>query len=271
VTPPTCPLVADAHVHVHPCFDASRLLDAASRNFDAATGREQFEGALRYLMLTETARDDFFLRVVRGVADLGWWRARRTGEAEVLGLESKAGERLMLVAGRQIATREGLEVLALGTLERFEDGRTFSEALEMSAGAAAITVVPWGFGKWWGARGRAAERAVLGTDPDRGEVFPGDNAARLRWGPMPRLLRRAAERGIPVLPGSDPFPFPGQEDRVGRVGFMVDGRASPERPLAGLRDALAAPERRVRTFGRGEDALPFLRDQIRMQLRKRGS
>lgn len=268
---PTRPLVADAHVHVHPCFDASRLLNAASRNFDAATGREQFEGALRYLMLTETVRDDFFLRVVRGVADLGWWRARRTGEAEVLGLESKAGETLMLVAGRQITTREGLEVLALGTLERFEDGLAFAQALRMSAETAAITVVPWGFGKWWGARGRAAERAVLETDPDLGQVFPGDNAARLRWGPAPRLLRKAEARGIPVLPGTDPFPFPGREERVGRAGFVVEGRATPERPLAGLRDALAAPARRVRTFGRGERALPFVRDQIRMQIRKRGA
>ena len=262
-------LAVDAHVHVHPCFSPASLFAVASRNLDSGIEAvaPHANGPLRYLLLTETAEADFFDRCRKGSAQLGPWRAGTTSEPEALMLTEGVDTSLVLVAGRQIATEEGLEVLALGTLDRFEDGLTFEETLA-AAMTAAIVVIPWGFGKWWGRRGRIVEEAVFGARSWPKPVYLGDNAGRLWWAKTPRLLRRAERSGTPVLPGSDPFPFPGQEARAGRAGFVVKGRVDRGAPLMALREAL---ERRdaVRRFGRGEGTLPFIRSQIRLQIRKR--
>jgi hypothetical protein len=267
-------LIADAHVHVYPEFDVPRLLDAASANLAGAarTIGVDTPRAFAYLLLSETRSSDFFQRAAGGGADLGPWRPSATGEPESLRLEHPARPPLVLVAGRQVRTEEGLEVLALGTRATFRDGAPFDVALHQVSESAAITVLPWGLGKWWGRRGRTVWRAVA----DRlrspvGRLALGDDGGRPRWTPRPSILRRGAAAGALVLRGSDPLPLPGQESRVGEVGFAVIGHGDPDRPLAALTGALDREGRPVR-FGGGQGVASFLGDQLRLRIiRERGS
>lgn len=260
-------LIADGHVHAH-SFAPGPFLDAAVANLErAAAGLADRTGArLPYLLLVETDREDFFERASRRPSSWGSWRIRPTAEPEALLAEDAAGRLLVLVAGQQIPTRRGLEVLAIGTLDRVGTGLPFGEALNAVLDSAALAVIPWGFGKWWGERGRLVERELYrAVSPS---LFLGDNGGRLWWTPRPRLMEGAEARGVRILPGSDPLPFPDQSTRVGRAGFVASGRLDTHRPLAALVAALArgAP---VRRFRDGERTLPFIRSQIRMQLHKR--
>lgn len=257
-------LIADGHVHVHG-FPSRLFLDTAADNLGkAAAGLQQDpHGRLCYLLLTETVSENFFERARE--ASGGWrgWRIRRTAEPESLLAEDEAGRRLVLVAGRQVTTRRRLEVLAIGTLRRFASGMAIHEALDAILDSARLAVIPWGFGKWLGSRGRVVEQELRRVGSPR--LFLGDNGGRLRWTPRPRLMARAEAAGVRVLPGSDPLPFSDQLRKVGQAGFATRGSVDLEKPLAALVDALASGAA-LRPFRAGERTHRFVLAQIRMQI-----
>ncbi|HXE56433.1 MAG TPA: hypothetical protein VNK43_00385 [Gemmatimonadales bacterium] len=260
-------MAVDGHVHFHRVFDRARFLAAAATNLRAAL--DGTAAAVRgpgLLLLVENPDDDFFDRC-RGAAgrNMDGWLVDPTGEACSLAL-SRERDRLVLVAGRQIATREGLEVLAVGTLKRFPRDLPFRAAVDAALEAAGIAIVPWGFGKWTRFRGALVGELVASADPSR--VFLGDNGGRPAAGPEPRLFAEARARGIRILPGSDPLPFHREATKVGRYGFYLDLEPGPA-PAAALKHRLRDPAVRPRPFGRREGLVAFLRAQTAMQLRKR--
>ncbi len=266
--------LVDGHVHVHPCFASDDFLDAAFRNFQKAAmdlGRTAPFSAC--LLLTET-RDAGWFRRSREVSDTkGRWTFLSTGEESSLWAlnpaQSPTGERLLLIAGRQIATREGLEVLALGHDLDVPDGLPLDEVLDRVRESGALPVLPWGFGKWWGSRGARVDAAL--RERQGLELFLGDNAGRLGVAGPPRLFREARERGVPVLPGSDPLPFPRHAGRAGSYGFVLEGALDERRPAESLLARIRGLDGPPRVFGRCAGPLQFLRDQVAMQWRRRSA
>jgi hypothetical protein len=261
-------VLADAHVHFYPCFDRDAFLGRAARNFARAAARLGRDGATGVLLFTEGVRERFFreLRDRAGAPPQGGWSFRRTEEEESLLAVENGVVRMILVAGRQIIAAEDLEVLALGTDADFPQRRPIVETVEAVRAAGALPVVPWGFGKWWFGRGRILGALLEAQDP--ASFFLGDNRARPRGAPRPRLFARAAARGIRVLPGTDPLPFPGEEARAGSYGFALDSPLDLERPSASLKARLRSGSA-VLPYGRGEGIVPFVRNQVAMQKRKR--
>jgi hypothetical protein len=262
-------LLVDGHVHVHACFDLSRFLDRAARNFEAvATDRAAGRIPPGVLMLTESAGDAVFATLrERAPERHGAWTIDRATEPIALDARRDDGARLVLVAGRQIATADGLEVLALGTVRTFADGRPLHDSIREAREAGAIAVVPWGFGKWSFGRGALVRRLVEEEDP--ATFFVGDNGGRPQWGPRPRAFALAEAHGIRVLPGSDPLPLPDHVDRAGSYGFALACPAALERPAGWLLGELRSPATRPVPFGRGAPLLSFVRNQVLMQVRKR--
>lgn len=260
-------ILVDGHVHRHPCFDPGAFFDHAAANLDAASGKG--EEAVRCLMLTESAGDHFFDELLEKAGKAGGegWSVGVTAEDESVLVSREARTALMVVAGRQIVTRERLEVLALGTRAEFEGGLALSETLAAVSASRATPVIPWGFGKWWAARGRCVEGLL--RRPDVPRFFLGDNGGRPRIASTPRLFRQAAERGIAVLPGSDPLPFPGQVGKVGGYGFVLRGDFAPDRPAASVKLILAGLNQSPPAFGRRESLPGFVRAQLGMQWRVR--
>jgi hypothetical protein len=262
-------LLVDAHVHIYDCFDLDALFDAAASNFSRAARRLALADAPRegMLLLTETVHDHAFDALAAGQLKPKRWIVAKTSEPAVLQLSLDGQVPLWLVAGRQIATREDLEVLALGTTERFPDGEPISVSLAASERAAAMTALPWGFGKWWGPRGGIIERIM--TAPRDRKLYSGDNGGRLAWSLRPRLLRLGERSGLKILPGTDPLPFPGQESRVGGFGMLVPSWESGGRPLERLVSRLAQSPDSPQEFGGLTGVAAFVKLQIAMQMRKR--
>jgi hypothetical protein len=264
------PWLIDGHVHVHPCFSEDDVFESASSNLARAARGLGAEGnGPRVLLLTESAGDHFFRRALERAAGpaSGRWTFRETGEPDSVTVRGEGENPVVVVAGRQVVTSDALEVLALCRDVEVPDGRPIGRTLDDVRGAGALAAVPWGFGKWWLGRGRIVRDLIDREDP--ATFFLGDNGGRPAMGRKPALFRRAARRGIRVLPGSDPLPFPAQARRVGSYGFVVAGPLDTERPARSLRDALTDPGTRPRPFGRGERLIPFVRSQVAMQLRGR--
>lgn len=176
---------------------------------------------------------------------------------------------LILVAGRQIATSEGLEVLALGATGPFADGEAVETTIEAVREQDGVPVIPWGFGKWWGRRGAVVRR--LAADHTRFPLlFLGDSAGRLGIAPRPRLFAEGERQHRAVLPGTDPLPLRGEVDKVGRLVFRVERELDTDRPFAGLKYWLTHCEASPPAFGTCERTGRFLNRQIQMQLRSGG-
>src|SRR5579863_1179099 len=214
-------LFVDAHVHIYDVYDLDALFDAAVKNFARAAQATGLGDLPRegMLLLTETARDHAFDALASGERSPSRWKVATTPEPAVLRLDRDPQTSLWLVAGRQVATSEDLEVLALGTTRRFPDHQPIQVSLAASEESAALTALPWGFGKWWGARGGIIQGLMRSQRPR--PLFLGDNGGRLSLSAQPRLLRDGERAGHRVLPGTDPLPFAGQERRVGGFGMFL--------------------------------------------------
>jgi hypothetical protein len=267
--------VVDAHVHIHACYDVDDFFDHAHRNLSRALPRGAGAPSAYYLLMTECAGDHYFeaLRqlaqgsssaAAEGALRLRRWSVAATSEEESL-TASDGARRLILVAGRQVACKEGLEVLLLGTTGRFQDRRSIREVLAEGAALGLPRVIPWGAGKWFFARARLLSELVRANCGPL--FFLGDEGGRPAFWPYPRHFRQAAALGVRDLPGTDPLPFPHDIEKVGRVGFRITLDFDATHPARSLFDALRANVPYER-FARLEPVGRFVRNQFAMQLRK---
>jgi hypothetical protein len=255
--------LVDGHAHLYPAYDREAYFDRARAHAAAAGAR------LACLLLAETARDRPFaaLRAEAAGPAERRWSLRPTAEPGAL-LACQDGEpRLVLVAGRQVQSAEGLELLALFCTAELADGLPLREAIAAARAAGALAVLPWGFGKWWLGRGRLL-RAVLRADPGA-DLWLGDNGGRPRGLPPPPALRRGARAGRPLLPGSDTLPLAGEAGRAAHYGCVLEGRLDLERPAAGLRQLLLAAAGSPRPYGRRIGPARFVRNQLALRLAAR--
>ena len=265
------PVLVDAHVHFYPVFDEALFFRSAVRNFRHRANELGLPSeTIGWLLMAETSKDHAFAAFAAraGAPAQDGWNFRKTKEEQSLLICQGEQEVLGLIAGRQIVTREGLEVLALGTVDTFRDGDTVAETIESVRAANALPVLPWGFGKWSFRRG-ALVSAYIDSGLER-TLFWGDNGGRLALGPRPRLLVEAERRGGVILPGSDPLPFSGQEKRAGSFGFVLEGGVDVTRPAASLMTSLRELPASPPAFGRANGLVSFVQCQLRMALRKRG-
>lgn len=258
----------DSHVHMHDCFDPARFLAAAHANFAVAAACREIEPWWGVLLLTESAGAGWFERLRHGEGVPGW-RMQPSDEAQSLRAFGPADERLHIVAGLQIATAERLELLALGTTEAIPDGLALEETMRLAEAADAVRVIPWGFGKWLGGRGRLVRKLIDAAGP--GELFLGDNSGRPRWAPEPAEFVLGSKKGLSVLPGTDPLPFRHQVDRVARYGLYVLGTLEETRAFDWVRKRISSEPAGTRPFGERERLAGFIRNQVAMQIRKHRS
>ena len=225
-------IAADMHVHIYPCYNAGLALRSASNQLRQLADEAVLAGrlpadeeVLSVLFLSERHDCSFF-------ADLhaGHWKPEQSGfelsEVDdrhcILNDITGAG-RLLPVAGRQIVSSEKLELTALGTDMRVAD-RSLSckNLLRDIRSAGALPVLNWSPGKWTFRR-RALVKGLMQSERP-GSLLFADTALRpdCLW-PEP-LLKAASRAGFGVLCGSDPFPFAGEEGRIGRyaLGWQLE-------------------------------------------------
>jgi hypothetical protein len=260
--------LVDTHVHLHPCFTLGGFLDAAHANFRRHAGSASVGGVSSgVLVLTEGASERNFARLEEGTLadESGRWTLAPAGDGISIAAVGPAGQSLLLLAGRQIATRERLEVLLLGSRSDAPDGGSFPDVLAAAAAGSGVVAVPWGFGKWWRARGKVVRAGLEATSPS--SVFLSDNGGRPRSLALPSLMRWALDRGHGLLSGSDPLPLPWQVARVGSYGNVFTGAVSSNAPGRDVVKLMGSARGSVRTFGARDTLGRFVRAQIGIRAR----
>jgi hypothetical protein len=269
-------LFLDTHVHLHSCFAIEQIFSGAANNFATQASRlGQAEPLIACLMLTEMQGEDWILRHLdlvknssSGVLPLkdGWTLSPTAEDDSLMATHMPSQKRLALLAGRQIVTKEQLEVLALLTITAIPDGLPLEETINTVIAEDGIPVLPWGVGKWIGARGRlVAEYLQRDNVP---KVFLGDNSGRPLGWRRPSHFKLSEQRGVPVLPGTDPLPLPTEASKVGSFGLQISGTIDVNYPGNTVRKLLHELSLPVETFGQLEKPWRFMQNQVALRVNK---
>lgn len=263
--------MVDAHVHIHEHFDLNRLFLISLQNFRKGLNQFKiFEPFESFLLLTESSGVNRFaaLEATAGLK-IGEndFTVERTTESCTLRVVTGGGQNLFVVNGKQIVTSEKLEILALGLDEDYPDGRPLHYVIEDLAVCKCLRVLPWGAGKWLGNRGKVINSLV--STWESGSLFLGDNGNRPSFWPLSKVFDRGREKEIFNLPGSDPLPFPEAEKKAGNNGFMIRGQVDPASPFQSLMSTVLSSPHNAIPFGTPESFIPFVKNQIKMQLFKK--
>lgn len=245
-------ILADTHVHLYRGMPLPEALLGAAANMQMLTRRYGLpESAFGALFLTERQDCDAF----HEIQQLRDPRLRVTvlSGSELAVSFGGSGMALRIIAGRQVATTERLEVLALNTLTQFPAGLSLPDALRAVQEAGGFPVLNWSLGKWLGSRGKRVRQAVESLTPGEGSVA--DVIGR-PWGwPTPGIFRCAARRNLPILAGTDPLPLAGEERFIGRFVTATElpdaaGTIAETEPVAAqLIARWCATPRQLRTYG----------------------
>ncbi len=155
-------VVADTHVHLYPWYDLGAAVGGLSRRLGS------FDGAsLRAAFLTERSDGRYFSDVREGKvgAAVEGHEFHPGGEEGVVILAEGGKVKLYLLAGRQIVTGEGIEILALLSDSRIRDGLAADEVVAAVLDSGGIPVLSWAPGKWLFRRGKVVEKLLDRSSP----------------------------------------------------------------------------------------------------------
>jgi hypothetical protein len=267
-------LIVDGHVHIYDCYKLASLLEAASINFGIQAKKVGHSDSYSGVMLLADRLTDRWFERLYDLADApprtnplaGPWTFHRVPEdPRILLARRENFHGIFVVAGSQIISSEGLEVLALATTKTLPDGLPVKETLRAVRENDALAVLPWGFGKWLGRRGNLVKK-LLESDL-AGTFFLGDSGGRpVFWG-TPSHFDIARSLGIRILPGTDPLPLTWETRRVGSFGFTLPCRLTGKLSLQhDLIQPLRTKDCFICSYGDLLGGLNFLRSQIALRL-----
>lgn len=200
--------IADGHIHIYPNFNLNDLIQHAQINL------KSHGTAQSYVLYAVEPEGQFEFDKIKDFSP--------TDDPNVI----QSGN-LYLVAGRQVVSKERLEFLALFCKQSIPDGLNVNELAQAVKKASGILVLNWAPGKWMFKRSRLVREILEKFGPK--ELLICDTA--LRFVPEPSLMKLARKKGFKIIAGSDPFPFKGEEFRVGKYGFICEGTGNFKKAL----------------------------------------
>jgi hypothetical protein len=220
-------LLFDAHVHFYPQYNLEQALDAAWSNLSALIPQAPETVTALGLALTERADCFVFEELRDGRRQISGVDILALCDGQVLQLQ-RQGEKfpLHIFPGRQIVSKERIEVLALGKDLRIADGQDLSALLEGLHREGVTPCLPWSPGKWMGERGKLLKSTLENFHSQ--QILFGDILMRPWIFLEPPVFRKALNGGYRILGGSDPLPFCGEERNIGRMATLAIGDFSPE-------------------------------------------
>jgi len=261
-------LLIDGHVHVYPHYNLKSVLQNGISNLTLAARKSSAFNA----KITENYSDDVFpvwflaersdcnffedaIKMKKKVENNGF-RMIPSDETETLIVEKAGKPILYILAGRQIVTKEGLEILSIASnLFQKDREKTIDDVISSIVDANGVPTLNWAPGKWFFNRGKAVKRLLEEKSPEN--LLICDTSLRPTVWPTPRQMATAIKRGVKVIAGSDPLPFYDEEKYIGSYGFCLTGEFNHQRPAFSIRSLLRKPDKNIFLIGKRNDIITF--------------
>ncbi|MGD9250145.1 MAG: hypothetical protein PVG19_02920 [Desulfobacterales bacterium] len=255
-------IVVDTHAHFHPHCDLDEFLTGAYRNL-AKAARAVDHAPPFYAVLFVAGIETHALAAIKERPSSLRWQLRSTAETNSILAQASEGHQLVMVLGHQVISEEGLEILGFTPHRTVPAGLPVDQIIARIRASKGIAIIPWGFGKWMGRRKSLVVRLV---ETWHNNFSIGDNGGRSLFFSSAAIFKKARQKGIRILPGSDPLPIRGETKRIGTCGFCINGRLDLDRPLAHIIQTLRLPHQEVRLFARHANPIEFVIKQVMLRL-----
>lgn len=259
----------DTHVHLQSSLDLDRLLDSAYLNLSKFCTNKSVDD-FYVLFLSSLPQQNLSEMILLGSEDRKW-RLQLNGS----GIKaSHQAQEIYLLLGEQLVSSEGIEVLVLGE-PRFLGEHAASAKQILASIQNGLAILPWGFGKWLGKRGKIVN-SLLQEYATEMSLFIGDIPARTGLLGGQSQLKAAASSAVPLLRGTDPLPLDNEVERVGTYATRLstsknypDDIAITDRvfdAMSELHTEKGKSEVEVSQFGRRLSLVETFRSQIRLRI-----
>ncbi|MFB0566637.1 MAG: hypothetical protein ACETWK_13300 [Candidatus Aminicenantaceae bacterium] len=268
-------LLVDGHVHIYPFYNLQHALQNGINNLRLASKKssafylkrkENNSGFVFSIwLLAERADCNFFEDTVKSAGKIGnhAFKLFFDDKKETIIVEKAGKSVLYILPGRQIVTKEGLEILALASKLFLKDRENSSDdVIKNVIDSDGIAAINWAPGKWFFSRGKVVKRLLEEQSPEN--LLICDTSLRTSLWPTPRLMAQARRQGFKVIAGSDPLPFCGEEKYLGSYGFYVNGEFNLQRPADSIRSLLRKPGIITSLIGKRNGIATFCRRQYKI-------
>jgi hypothetical protein len=262
-------LLIDSHVHIHECFDLEEFLNNIFANF--SNYAHEIDNSIPWigvLLLSEIKGNNFFNLILNssGQKFLNNFIITKTEEEESFIIQKSNGQKVIVISGRQIITKGGIELLTLCTTKYFNENEDLHRTILDVITANAIPVIPWGVGKWVGEK-KNIVRDFINLNKNI-NFFLGDNSGRIKFWPEPYLFKLGKSCNRFILPGTDALPIRSEVSKTGSYGFYLITKMDFSKPSESLKKNLNELDKSPSTFGKLENPVKFFRNQFIMQINK---
>ncbi len=266
-------LLIDGQAHLYPRFDLNVFLSSALANFTRAAKDLALDTPLGVLMITDMPRAEGFARltgVLKGAetstVSTHWQLKRIAEEPGSLLFEHRDGATMIGIAGRQVNTAERIEVLSIGSAAPVADAMSLTQTISTVRAKGGIPLLPWGVGKWLGARHRLILKTLDEFPPEH--LMFGDNGLRPRLWPRSSILGKATSLGYKVVSGTDSLPCPHEVKRPGSFGCWLKASIDMTAPGRQVRALLLDRDAELKAYGKPAHTWRFALDQTMIRLKR---
>jgi hypothetical protein len=262
-------LAIDGHVHLYPVYDLKKAVESSVRNLTDHSKKISSK-VISVWLLVERSDANFFDQIYQSSEKFenGGVKFKQGNDNLAVVVEKNKEPILYVFAGRQLVTKEGLEVLSLiSNLNIPDRQKSIDEVIQAIADSGGIPTLNWAPGKWFFNRGKVIGRQI--KEKSIKEIFIGETTLRNTLWPEPKLVKKARKKGFPIIAGSDPLPFKGEEKGIGSFGFLIEGEFDPEYPAQSLRDLMSKDKKDIKIIGHRNNIFTFARRQVKIMMEKR--
>ncbi len=263
-------VLIDSHVHIHETYDVDIFFDFVFNNFLKYAGKiENVKQWKAFLLLTEMEGVNKFeeIKKLQTVGSEKQFKVENTNENISVKIISAEGNEIFVIAGKQIIAENNIEVLALCTNEKLEEGQDLTTTINKINSVNTVPVLPWGVGKWTGKRKEIITEFLKKQKEEK--FFLGDNSGRPAFWKAPHLFTVGNETGHFVLPGTDALSIRDEITKTASYGFYVYEQTDSNNPAKTAKEIIYKLKAPPKTFGALEKFVPFFKNQFTMQMNKR--
>lgn len=262
-------LAIDGHVHLYPVYDLKRAVESGVKNLKEQSTKNK-SNIIPVWLLVERSDANFFDQIYQSPNRYDSDGIKFNKGNDKLSVVVKKNNKpiLYIFSGRQLVTKEGLEVLSLiSNLNIPDRHKSIDEVIQAVADSGGIPTLNWAPGKWFFNRGKVIARQI--QEKSISEIFIGETTLRNTLWPEPKLIKKARKKGFPVIAGSDPLPFKDEEKGIGSFGFTIEGNFDPEKPAQSLRNTMNKNRDNIKIIGCRNNIFTFARRQYKIMMEKR--
>ena len=206
--------ILDTHLHLYPEYDLTRAFNTLLDNTS-----QYGEEVKRIACLAERHDCQYFQQLSSNLIQLDDFTFSSDAEHELTLKRNRDGLKITLLPGRQVITKENIEILALACPEMIDDQQPAIDVIYQINQFGRIPVIAWSPGKWFAKRGELVKKLI--SQLEHQDFLIGDTTLRPYGWCTPKLMKAARNLGYTVVAGSDPLPFTGEEDWLGSYHSVV--------------------------------------------------